>query len=165
MGQRGPKPTPTKLLEMRASRWAKSRPHEPQLPAEKPAMPDFLGDEAKAIWKKLIPQLYKAGLLARIDGWMLARYCIAWVEWQHAGSWLTEYGQSSVVVNAQGNPLRAELWPQARLFLALAAELRRIEQHFGMSPSARAALGQVPQKHQEDGEQHGKDIARFFQRA
>lgn len=103
-------------------------------------MPDFLGDEAKAIWRKVTAQLYRAGLLAKVDGWMLARYCVLWVEWQRAGSWLTDYGQASLKLTATGQPLAADLWPHARLLMALSAELRRIEQHFGMSPSARTAL-------------------------
>ena len=81
MGRRGPPPTLTKILELRGSWKAKTRPHEPKVKAEKPAMPDCLGEEAKAIWRKVIAQLHTSGLLAKVNGWMLARYCILWVEW------------------------------------------------------------------------------------
>ena len=160
MGRRGPPPTPTKILALRGSWLAKTRPNEPVVPVEKPSMPDFLGDEAKGIWRKVTTQLYRAGLLAKVDGWMLARYCVLWVEWQHAGSWLTEYGQAAIKVTAEGRPLAADLWPQARLLMALSAELRRIEQHFGMSPSARAALGSPAPKASNDADQDAK--AKFF---
>ena len=76
-------------------------------------------------------------------------------------SWLTDYGQAALTVTADGQPLQADLWPQARLLMVVSAELRRIEQHFGMSPSARAALGQV-QGRQDGDEAKATDKKRFF---
>lgn len=164
MGQRGPRPVPTKILAIRGSWKAKTRPHEPKVKPAKPAMPAFLGDEAQAIWRQVTTQLHAAGLLAPVDGWMLARYCVLWVEWQHAGRWLTDYGQAALKVTEDGQPLHADLWPQARLLMTLSAELRRIEQHFGMSPSARASFGPVPGR-QDGDEENATSKNRFFRSA
>jgi transposase len=78
MGTRGPPPTPTNILAMRGSWRSKRNPHEPHPEPGRPRCPRWLDKQAKAAWKQLAPQLDRMGVLAKVDGNALARYCQLW---------------------------------------------------------------------------------------
>jgi len=80
------------------------------------------------------------GVLTKIDGLMLARYCTLYARWQAA--------EEAVSAGDIEQEVRAE---------RLADRLLRIEREFGLSPSARARLATNPAK----VENTGKD--RFFE--
>src|SRR5947209_513230 len=72
MGQRGPAPTPTPILDARGSWRAKGRDGEVQLPVKAPTCPAFLPDEAKDEWKRQCALLPQMGVLAEVDRAALA---------------------------------------------------------------------------------------------
>jgi P27 family predicted phage terminase small subunit len=142
MGQRGPKKTPTKVLELRGSWLAKHRkPHEPAVQAGIPVRPAYLDEEERQVWKTLVTRLHKAGLLATIDGEMLGRYCVLRSRWLKALEWVRQHGDSYPIRDQAGHLVTFRVYPQTRQLTALHESLCRIEASFGMSPSARAALG------------------------
>jgi phage terminase small subunit len=63
----------------------------------------------------------------------------------------------------RAKPLGFKIFPQMVLMLDVSDKLLRLEQHFGMTPSARAALAGAVQKSVEEPELKGK--ARFFEAA
>ncbi len=77
MGKRGPKPTPTAVLKLRGSTLVTGRREaaEVQGPAGTPDAPEWLDEEARAAWDRIVPLLEGMGVLTRIDGNALARYC------------------------------------------------------------------------------------------
>ena len=77
MGRRGPAPLPTKTLELRRSWRAKKRRNEPKPPVEIPTCPSWLDREAKAEWQRVVPQLKRLGIIAKIDRACLAGYYLA----------------------------------------------------------------------------------------
>jgi len=160
MGKRGPKPTPTKTLENRGSWRAKKREGEPilELVVQDPdtgelTCPTWLSKEAKRAWKELAPQLQEAGLLAIVDQNALARYCEIWVQWRKAMEFIDKNGQ------VYEGPGGTRPWPQVQIAHKGAAELSRLEQSFGLTPSARVGLTVTKVKDKKNS----KD--RFFENA
>jgi phage terminase small subunit len=78
MGKRGPRPTPTALLRLRGSPLATKRraATEAKGPAGARDRPEWLDDDAKAVWDQLVPQLAAMQVLSRIDRNAVGRYCV-----------------------------------------------------------------------------------------
>jgi hypothetical protein len=74
MGQRGPSPTPTRLLQLRGSWRAKQRPNELRPRRTRPRPPATLGAEAKKGFLSLVRQLYAQHVVVGLDAQSLARY-------------------------------------------------------------------------------------------
>ena len=140
MGKRGPKPTPTSVLKARGSWRAKTRTDEPKPPTATPSCPKGLGPHARSVWKWLSEQLAAMQLLSTAEAKTMERYCVI-SELHHLtlreikkhGQMVTLHDSNGNVVQAMKNPLLGE---RARL----SAELLRIEQQFGLTPSARVGL-------------------------
>lgn len=49
-----------------------------------PAIPRELQGEARAEWRRIVPELEAVGMMAKIDRAVLIRYCVAWQEWIRA---------------------------------------------------------------------------------
>lgn len=81
MGRRGPKPTPTAILEARGSWRAKARKDagevEPPLLKEPPRPPPGLDRRGREMWKRITPRLIDLGVLAVTDLWALEHLCMA----------------------------------------------------------------------------------------
>src|SRR3972149_691016 len=91
MGRRGYAPQPTKLKVLRGNPGRRRlNEREPQPQAGAPPCPDWLSAEAQAAWKELAPELGACGVLTRVDGHALARYCWAWAEWRKVAEWLQD---------------------------------------------------------------------------
>ena len=135
----GRKATPLKILKARGSWKAKGR-IEPPAPEGKPAVPGYLDAAEKRIYRQVLGQLEKMGILAKVDGAQLGRYAVIFMRWHQARELTQHQGDTYTVDDAQGN-LVVKLRPEARLFLSYHAELSRIEASFGLTPSARASIG------------------------
>src|SRR3990167_10138657 len=139
MGQRGPKPTPTKILALRGSTLVKRR-KEPAVETGKPSVPGYLSASERQTWRRLTGHLERAGLLAKLDGDMLGRYCVLHGQWLRAVLFVSVHGQSYVTMDLAENT-NYKLYPEVKLIAGFHKDLARIEASFGMSPSARAGLG------------------------
>lgn len=147
MGRRGPKPTPTKVLAARGSWRAKLNPAEPMPELGAPQPPEHLSDDAKQVWFRLVPQLLRLRVVSEIDADALARYCDALVKWRRAAVFLE--GHPALVYPLRG-PETAEHpngrllgmipYPQNTLYEKYARILDRLEQSFGLTPSARTRI-------------------------
>ena len=145
MGQRGPKPLPTKVLKLRKSRYAQQRAGEPQPPCERPPCPAWLDPRSKRLFRTLATQLVEAGILTRLDQQALTRYCVLSIRWRTMEQFIQTHGEVCEVYSEPDDAgrrvlLKIDLYPQVRLASTLATELLRIENHFGLTPSARTAL-------------------------
>jgi P27 family predicted phage terminase small subunit len=142
MGRRGPAPTPTAILKLRGSPLATKRRNlrEPKGPPGRPRCPDWLDEDAKAAWRHLIPQLDSMGVLTRIDGNALARYCRLWSRWRKAEAFLDKNGEMYPLKDEAGKVKCFQPFPQVSIANKLAQQLTRLEQEFGMTPSARTRI-------------------------
>lgn len=142
MGKRGPRPTPTKLLQLRGSKLAtKDRlAKEAQGPEGLPEKPEWLDELAGRAWDYLVPLLQQMGVLTRIDGHALSRYCKLWSRWREAEAFIAKHGLMYPLKDDAGQPKCFQPWPQVSIANKLAQQLTRLEQEFGMTPSARSRL-------------------------
>ena len=140
MGQRGPPPTPTRILEMRGSWRANSRPGEPRPEPGAPRIPDWLDGAARRAWRQLVPKLEAAGVLTKLDGNALGRYCVLFARWRKAEDFLEKHGESHLVKDGAGQVRGLKLYPQAKLAIHFAEQLLRLESHFGLTPASRARI-------------------------
>ncbi|MBS0195993.1 MAG: phage terminase small subunit P27 family [Planctomycetes bacterium] len=140
MGKRGPRPQPTRLLRLKGSWRGNINKHEPPTIAGDPTCPDWLDEEAKAMWGHVVPLLRAMNLLSKADGNALSRYCHLCSRWLKAEKFLQKYGESYPLKDAGGNVRCFMAWPQSSVAAKLARELARLEQEFGLTPSARSRL-------------------------
>lgn len=161
MGKRGPQPLPGTILQMRGSTLAKRRT-DYAVELGKPTMPAYLSASERQTWRRLVTLLTRAGLLARLDGDLLGRYCVLAGQWLRAMLFVSVHGQTYEVTDLAGNR-HYKLYPEVRLLESLHKDLARIEASFGLSPSARASLHMMT-RGKDDGNTTDTK-ARFFKRA
>jgi phage terminase small subunit len=99
MGERGPLPKP--YARRRNRRHASGK----YVTIARPAMPKDLPAEAKAEWRRVVPELEEIGLLAKVDRAMLIRYCSAWSDWLELEGLLAQSGK---VLKGARSPRRVE---------------------------------------------------------
>lgn len=80
------------------------------------------------------------GILTRVDGNALARYCRFWSRWRKAEDFITERGEMYPIKDDQGSVKCFQQWPQVAIAHKLSQQLTKLEQEFGMTPSARARI-------------------------
>jgi P27 family predicted phage terminase small subunit len=109
-------------------------------PDEPPACPDWLDDDARAAWTELSPMLQNMGILTRIDGNALSRYCHLWARWRNAEQFIKDRGEMYPLKDDAGQVKCFQQWPQVAIAHKLAHLLGRLEAEFGMTPSARSRI-------------------------
>jgi P27 family predicted phage terminase small subunit len=111
-----------------------------------PRCPAFLTGTAELCWKRTAVELYDAGLLTVIDTDALAMYCKAYARWLEAEEQVAKRG-TVVVTNVKrdddGNIIGGGNYIQ-NPYLAIAnkamEQMLRLEEQFGMTPSARTRV-------------------------
>jgi P27 family predicted phage terminase small subunit len=126
-------------------------------PSGKPRCPQWLDADAKAVWRQLVPQLQTMGVFTRVDSNPLARYCRLWSRWRKAEAFLDQHGEVYPLKDEGGRVKYLQQWPQVAIAGKLAHLLTRLEQEFGMTPSARTRIQVDPQPAEDSS---GK--SRFF---
>jgi len=170
MGQRGPAPTPTSILNARGSWRAKGRANEPRPAAGAPPMPRWLSKEAKAEWKRIVPDLLALGVLTRVDRTALAAYCQAHAELVEATRLLEAEGRilGVPVFNKAGDQTGTvkKAHPAVRLQRDAFARVKVFLGEFGLTPATRAKLAVPGPGGRPDGFteflNEAQDKSRFF---
>jgi len=140
MGKRGPRPLTTRMLQLRGSWRTGLNRGEPTLPPELPECPEWIDPDAKQLWAETAPLLAQMRILTRADRQALARYCQTWSRWRKAEMFIQKYGESYPLKDDQGRVKCFMPWPQVAIAHKLAQTLARLEQEFGMTPSARTRI-------------------------
>ena len=160
MAKRGPRLTLTKVLQRRGNWQALTRSYASTSAVAAPVCPRWMDIESRRLWHKVTDDLHDLGLLDRVDGPSLARYVSMLAQWQRHAKFLQEHGETYEVRHSYRVPertdedgeviprhtvdtVRRELRPQAKLALALADRLLRLEQQFGMTASGCAGIGEA----------------------
>lgn len=134
MGERGPAPEPQVLQILKGNPSKRPLRREPKPRLGAPDCPRELQGEARAEWQRIVPDLDQIGLLAKADRAVLIGYCQCWAAFQEAGRMMEE------------NFTRTEILIWAKLNERLLSYTREL----GLSPAARARLGTVPEKADDD---------------
>lgn len=137
MPRKGPKPTPTAILEARGSWLPRYREGEPQPGSPLPDPPETLTGKAAELWTEVSRQLQAMNVGREPDAHALARYCELTVKfWDEC---------------QQPNEGK-----HVERMCALNAALLRLEACFGLTPADRATLKVAPSAKSESK-------ARFFE--
>ena len=113
---------------------------EPKGPPGIPKCPAWLDKRAKAMWRRISPLLFRMGVLSKIDGNALARYCRTYSLWRQADEFIEKNGMAYPTKDASGRITSLQQFPQVGIYNKMAITLTRLEQEFGLTPSARARL-------------------------
>lgn len=143
MRGRKPKPSNLKILSGNPGK----RPindKEPKPKRARPTCPSFLSKDAKALWKKLIPELDRLGLMTVVDTSALSSFCQAWAEFK----WTTE------TLEAEGRTLESPkrgTYPHPAVAMQRSAmqQIRAFSALFGFDPSSRSRIS-VPEKTRDE---------------
>jgi P27 family predicted phage terminase small subunit len=145
MGRRGPPPKPTAQKKLEGNRGRRPlNAREPKPAAGAPTCPEWLPDDAKAEWRRVVPQLAKLKLLARIDLAALVCYCQAYADVQWATTEIEAMGRMYVGPNGA---ICAH--PAVRMLAESSKRLRLFAAEFGLTPAARTRV-QVSEEPDQD---------------
>ena len=145
MGKRGPKPLPAAELKRRGSWLAKPRA-ESEMPAPlgQPPMPRWIDRKAQTLYRTLTRELDRSGVLSTIDQGALGRYCELFSLWRDAALDVRQRGQifEVPVIDRTGEIVGYNRVPNpsVKQLQNYSAELLRLENNFGLTPSARVGL-------------------------
>ena len=140
MGTRGPPPTPKSILAARGS-WRAEHTAELAMPEGIPDVPEWLEGRALEYWQHLVPMLGSISLLRQTDGAAFARYCQLYARWQQCDEFIKIHGYSYTTEAG------IKTYPEAQIFLRLSEALNKLEDRFGLTPSARVRVaGSVGEK-------------------
>ena len=122
------------------------RKRKPRVRPERPGhprCPDWLDEEAKVVWARLVPLLQELYLLTRADANTLARYCQTYVRWKRAEQFIQQYGETYPVKSGNGIVKCFFNFPQVATAQKLSALLTKLERELGLTPAARAQMVEV----------------------
>jgi len=94
----------------------------------------------KVVWKQLAPKLMESKLLSGIDRNTLTRYCDMYGRWRDCADWIDKHGEVYQMKDENGVVKYLQQWPQVGIYNKLSAQLFKMEQDFGMTPSARTRI-------------------------
>lgn len=139
MGKRGPAPLPTALKAARGTR-RKGRElpgKEPTPKAGEPPVPESvrLDRDALKCWSRLVPMLLKLKLLTEADAWALESLCVHYARATQAEREIRAKGLT--VTTAWGT---IQTNPAVGIARASWAEMNKVAQQFGLTPSARTKV-------------------------
>jgi P27 family predicted phage terminase small subunit len=147
MGERGPLPKPY------ARRHNKRFGAHRSVAIGRPPMPRDLPLEAKAEWRRIVPELESIGLLATIDRAVLVRYCCAWADWLELQALVQQSGK--LLKGPRGHLVRNPLWFQLQDAGATVTELGK---QLGPTPVARLRAG-IAHERLPDVDEEAKPIS------
>ena len=145
---RKPKPTALKLVDGNPGKRAINR-SEPKPAEGAPTCPSWLPVEAKAEWKRVVPELERIGVLTKVDRGALAAYCQAWATLKAAEAEIAEHGivtleQERVFEDPDAGTfviyVRSAPNPAVKMAKDAAQTVRLFCAEFGLTPSARSRM-------------------------
>lgn len=157
---KGRKPTPTHLKVLRGNPGKRAiNRNEPRPDSKAPGMPTWFSNEARAEWRRVVPELERLGLSAKVDRAALAAYCESWATFVAAEQLIHKHGLVIMrisEINAtdiDGNPIEIHVTPAKNPAVIIArdaaAAVRGFCAEFGLTPSARTRL-QMPEPEDAD---------------
>lgn len=155
MGERGPTPLPDNVRQLKGTKPLKDssgrKVKRLVLAPKAPAPPKGLSAAAAAEWRRVVPELERAGVLSTIDRGVLTAYVTAWAHLVEAENELREHG--IVHKNREGVIVKSpawQVWREANRTMILAAR------ECYLTPTARLRIP-VPQGLTHDDDQDDAD--------
>lgn len=137
MGERGPARHSKQTLKLHGT-FREDRHGSGDLPPSEPDCPDWLSDEAKAEWVRIVPTLVGLVCVHRIDRSLLAAYCETWADYHRAVVELAEEGEWYETATESG--IIRRLHPMVQVRKEARDGILKLGSKLGLSPSARTGL-------------------------
>jgi P27 family predicted phage terminase small subunit len=133
---RNPKPTTLKILEGNPGKRPLPK-NEPKPEIDLIPCPDYLKDDAIAYeeWNRIVPELYKLGLLTKVDRAALELYCSQYSIYRDA---LKQIKEDGLITTNIRNGDKAH--PAAQIAREAAKIIKAIAVEFGLTPSSRGRI-------------------------
>jgi P27 family predicted phage terminase small subunit len=141
-----PKPTHLKLVAGNPGKRPLNR-LEAKPVGDLPSPPSELNDDAKVEWGRVSEELFRCGLLSKIDRAALAAYCQAYGRWMQAERAIAKMAANDkltgglLIKTTNGNAIQNPLVGTANKAMA---DMVRYAAEFGMTPSARSRIEANP---------------------
>lgn len=151
MGKRGPRPEPT-ILKIAKGNPGKRRLNEsePKPPSDNIAPPDWVTGVARSKWDEVVPKLIGMGVMTNADIDTIARYCTMHEQYVKYLDQVRRGLDVLVIRDDAGKVKYMQSTPAATMMTKLAASMLRIEQEFGLTPSARSGLSANKTQEQDE---------------
>jgi P27 family predicted phage terminase small subunit len=147
MGKRGPRKQPT-ILKIAKGNPGK-RPlnkSEPKPPSDDITPPEWVTGVAREKWDNVVPKLIGMGVMTNADVDTIARYCTMHEQFVKYLDQCRRGLDVLVIRDDAGKVKYMQSTPAATMMTKLAASMLRIEQEFGLTPSARSGLSATQSK-------------------
>ncbi len=127
-------------------------------------MPAGLTAAAKGVWKRAVKELVAMDIIGQCDANALGRYAMALANYWRCQKIIAKKGLTYTWKGPNGSESVKER-PEVKLSSRLSEECRKLENLFGLNPSARASL--APELPSNPAENRGKRKSkqRFFKKA
>jgi P27 family predicted phage terminase small subunit len=141
MGKRGPRPEPT-ILKIAKGNPGKRRLNkdEPKPAIDSIQPPEWVTGNALAKWNEIVPQLLAMGVMTNADVEPVARYCTMHEQYVKYLDQVRRGLDVLVIRDEKGKVKYMQSTPAATMLNKLSASMLRIEQEFGLTPSARTGI-------------------------
>lgn len=144
MGERGPIPAPDNVRAIRGMKPHRDhqtgeRTRRVVLPPVAPAPPKKFSRLAAAEWRRVVPELERAGVLNKIDRGVLVAYCTAWAHMTEAEELLNAEG--ILTSGRDGGKVRHPAW---LVYKEAAAKMIAAARECYLTPTSRLRIP-VPQ--------------------
>lgn len=144
--KRGRRKRPTKITEAMGNPGKrKIKKNEPKPDGLPPEQIDGLDDTGLAKYRQMRNALGGLRLLTSIDADALMQYAWAYQEWVKCRDFIAANGSIMSIKDAAGKPKYIQQVPQVSMARQYWAMMYRLQQEFGMTPSARASLSVDPE--------------------
>lgn len=151
MGKRGPRPQPSSI------RIARGNPGKRPLNDREPVPaggsihpPEWVVGVARAKWDDVVPKLESMRVITPADVEAIARYCAMYEQWVKYLEQMRRGLDVIVLRDKDGKVRYMQSSPAATMFVKLAASMLRIEQEYGLTPSARTGISTSDGETDED---------------
>lgn len=150
------RPTAIKILQGEPNK-DRINYNEPQ-PEGTTTVPRWLNRQAKTEWKRIVPELYRLGLLTKIDRSSLAAYCQAYGRWVQVENKINalikkqaegDEANAYLLKTQAGNIIISPLLSVANRCLD---QMKTFLVEFGMTPISRTRLEMKPEDKKDDME-------------
>ena len=139
-----PKPTVLRILEGNPGKQPINE-NEPKPDTNIPDCPDWLEQEAKNEWIRIVPELHRLGLVTKIDITAIIGYCQSWARYVENEKYLT--ANDTVMVADSGY---MQVVPQVGMAQKYLKLCQSFMQEFGLTPSSRGRMSIPGQEDEED---------------
>jgi P27 family predicted phage terminase small subunit len=117
----------------------KPRPARPAAGAPKALLPPdwIVGTSARAVWKRIVPELQRLNIMNESFRDPVGRYCLHFADWIRLSKEIARDGTTMMVKMTNSEERMPRVNPAIRVRDTLERSLIDIEDRFGLSPLAR----------------------------